>query len=217
MSIDIKYDKSVSLLIPAFSCFLYTFDCYQEYKRTKVNNKLKELFKYLRIILSIIATSYLNIIINNEIVKLTGFSHNNFSLSSDILFITTLIMFSIQISLISILFISFIYEFKLLRLNSRKKPMKIIHYFIMFLIPIIFSMKIYDKSSSLMISEINKIFQYILVYSSYTDIPERCQNKSDLEKSYSNIKVAFLDHERMSIAYVVNEKLVFSSTLCKEN
>lgn len=221
MCIDIKYDKLISLVIPILACILYAIDGYREYKSTKIYNKLKKLLRFVRVALSIIVSSYFNIVIAGEIVKVTGFSYNNFSLSSYVLFLTTLIIFSLPISLIVILFISFVYEFKLLSLSvirfSKRNMVKITHYFIMFLIPIIFSMKIYDKTNVLIISEMSQLFQNILVYSSYTNIPERCQNKLNLEQNYNNIQVAFLDHEKMSISYSVNGKLLFGSALCKDN
>lgn len=219
MCIDIEYKTFPTLIIPTTTCIIYILDSYKEYKiikKPKIFNSLIQIIKY---VLPISITTYLNIVIMNEIVLVTGFSYNNFSSSFYILFITTICILSIPISLIFVLLLSFLYEIKFLLFSSKKitkkNLIKLIHYLLMFFMPILFSINIFEKTEYIIKSKSFKFFQNILVYSSYTSIPNRCNNKLDLESRFQNIQIAFLDDEKMSIVYEKDGTLFFNSALCK--
>ncbi|WGE50410.1 hypothetical protein NYR68_09085 [Actinobacillus equuli subsp. haemolyticus] len=216
MAYDITYKSWTSLVIPFIAVFLYLVFFYYD-GGDKLLKKYKKWFYSIISILSVVFTTWLNIIANQEIISITGYSYTNFNNTSNLLSLIVAIILLFPIGIMISLCVSIFYEFRLFYIISiRKNITKILHLSIMFFIGTSLLFNLTNKVNEFIYNNIGVIFKSSLVYSAYSDIPDRCNNKNKLKIKYGeNVQIAFINERLISIAYYNDFKWYFTSNYCE--
>lgn len=214
---EIKTINSYSVLLFLYFviCALYALNTLDFLNYNQINNTANN-FIYP----SIISIGYFfYIMMPNEIVKLTGIGHQNFSefyliiisfiISCILLLMILSIILPVLILIKDILIIHEVYEkYKLLKIKIKIKT-----YFTVLITIFSFVFNIYAFNTHIKKINTDEFISNIIVQVYFVEKPTRCDNEYYY---YPDDKFMFIDKNSLSVAYSLGNRYIFSLAVCQK-